>query len=93
MNTIGFLALLYVIVSTFMWAGCNLYERRNGRTVFRRLRWMFIYAWWLVPVYHGYNVAVIRYRRRRLRLTVGRLFGEARTERVMEIIDDAVRRP
>jgi len=61
MNTIGFLALLYVIVSTFMWAAMDLYEHRNGRLEPWWLRWMFIYVWWLVPVYHGYNLVMIKY--------------------------------
>jgi hypothetical protein len=62
-NAIGFLALLYVVVSTFMWGGREMYERGHTRVNPRWLRWSLVYVWPLVAVFHWYNVAMLRYYR------------------------------
>ena len=93
MNAIGFLALIYVVVCTLMWAGLNLHDQRLGRSGPTWLRWLFVYLWPLVPAYHWYNLALIAYRRRRVRITWERVFGKAYTKKILAMLDEVVRRP
>ena len=93
MNAIGFLALIYVVVSTLAWAAREIHERRDGRIDSNWLRWWFVYLWPLVLLHHWYNLAMLRYYRRRTRMTFERFFGKAKAKTVMAMIDQLDRRP
>ena len=93
MNAIGFLALIYVVVCTLMRAGLHLHDQHYGRSGPTWLRWLFVYLWPLVPLYHWYNLAMLRYYRRRTRITFERFFGKAKAKTVMTMIDQLDRRP
>ena len=93
MNAIGFLALIYVVVSTLAWAGREMYERQHDRVGPGWLRWSFVYAWPFVAVLHWYNLAMLRYYRRRTRMTFERFFGKAKAKTVLARLDQLGRRP